>query len=265
MQLATKFFYRNGAGASLDRVWSPAGGRPVVGQSLQSTRPASVFMSRIKVCPGCKWWYLAIPYCIVAFSLRLWAVIRRPFQRLFNGHKSVRFVKIASGDALQYCVVQTLVDLMVRRCTFSTTRSLENQEAADAIVFHMPNFHWDGWVLSERTPICNTWCAIVWGINSGSLTDFFMPVLITQVQNTNDAKSSPELGVHELWNGDKCTRKVNFQRNVYKLLKWPQYWLTLLVKTDPCWFWISEELGLECGKCWNICIWTTLQLIPRSL
>lgn len=39
----------NEEGASLDRVWSPAGGRPVVGQSLQSTRPASVFMSRIKV------------------------------------------------------------------------------------------------------------------------------------------------------------------------------------------------------------------------
>ena len=30
------------------------------------------------------------------------------------------------------------------RCTFTTDGSLANQEAADATVFHMPNFHWDG-------------------------------------------------------------------------------------------------------------------------
>ena len=29
------------------------------------------------------------------------------------------------------------------RCTFTTDRSLDNQEQADAVLFHMPNFHWD--------------------------------------------------------------------------------------------------------------------------
>lgn len=29
------------------------------------------------------------------------------------------------------------------RCTFTTEKSLENQNKADAVLFHMPNFHWD--------------------------------------------------------------------------------------------------------------------------
>ena len=31
----------------------------------------------------------------------------------------------------------------VYRCTFSTDKSLASQEMADAVLFHMPNFHWD--------------------------------------------------------------------------------------------------------------------------
>ena len=32
---------------------------------------------------------------------------------------------------------------IISRCTFSTDKSLANQEMADAVLFHMPNFHWD--------------------------------------------------------------------------------------------------------------------------
>ena len=31
------------------------------------------------------------------------------------------------------------------RCTFTTDRAEENQAAADAVIFHMPNLHWDRW------------------------------------------------------------------------------------------------------------------------
>ena len=92
-------FSRNAAGAALDRVWSPTGGRSVVGQSLQSTPATSLILPRIKVCPGC---------------------------------------------ALSYDLYKP-----PSRCTFSTTRSLGNQVAADAIIFHMPNFHWDGCVFHK--------------------------------------------------------------------------------------------------------------------
>ena len=33
--------------------------------------------------------------------------------------------------------------IMMTRCTFSTDKSLTSQEMADAVLFHMPNFHWD--------------------------------------------------------------------------------------------------------------------------
>lgn len=56
---------------------------------------------------------------------------------------------LQEGDQLWGRVFKALVQppssCPESRCTFSTTRSLENQEAADAIVFHMPNFHWDGY------------------------------------------------------------------------------------------------------------------------
>ena len=91
------------------------------------------------------------------------------------------------------------------RCTFSTTRSLANQEVADAIIFHMPNFHWDGCEYhKDKEHPCEMlfWIAV-----------FFMPVLlIPQVQNTKFKKKPSELGVHELWNRHECERKV---RNKY--------------------------------------------------
>ena len=42
------------------------------------------------------------------------------------------------------------------RCTFSTDKSLENQAAADAVVFHMPNYHWEKYSTPElRNPSQN--------------------------------------------------------------------------------------------------------------
>jgi len=35
------------------------------------------------------------------------------------------------------------------RCTFTTDKSVENQAAADAVIFHMPNFHWDKYLKPE--------------------------------------------------------------------------------------------------------------------
>ena len=35
------------------------------------------------------------------------------------------------------------------RCTFSTDPSLENQAGADAVVFHMPNYHWEKYASPE--------------------------------------------------------------------------------------------------------------------
>ena len=35
------------------------------------------------------------------------------------------------------------------RCTFTTDRSLDNQQQADAVLFHMPNFHWDSYSVPE--------------------------------------------------------------------------------------------------------------------
>ena len=36
-----------------------------------------------------------------------------------------------------------IVMIMMSRCIFSTDKSLTSQEMADAVLFHMPNFHWD--------------------------------------------------------------------------------------------------------------------------
>ena len=36
----------------------------------------------------------------------------------------------------------TMIMIMCR-CTFTTDKSISNQEIADAVLFHMPNFHWD--------------------------------------------------------------------------------------------------------------------------
>ena len=42
------------------------------------------------------------------------------------------------------------------RCTFSTNPSVENQAAADAVVFHMPNYHWEKYSSPElRNPAQN--------------------------------------------------------------------------------------------------------------
>ena len=42
------------------------------------------------------------------------------------------------------------------RCTFSTDKSVENQAAADAVVFHMPNYHWEKYSSPElRNPSQN--------------------------------------------------------------------------------------------------------------
>ena len=47
------------------------------------------------------------------------------------------------------CKTSCDFNMPASRCTFSTTRSLGNQEAADAVIFHMPNFHWDGCVFHK--------------------------------------------------------------------------------------------------------------------
>ena len=113
------------------------------------------------------------------------------------------------------------------RCTFSTTRSLANQEVADAIIFHMPNFHWDGCEYhKDKEPSCGMlfWIAVI-----------FMPVLlIPQVQNTKFKKKPSELGVHELWNRHECERKVRLyiviltadksSRNIQPPWHWADSW-----------------------------------------
>ena len=38
--------------------------------------------------------------------------------------------------------IVTMIMIMFR-CTFTTDKSISNQEMADAVLFHMPNFHWD--------------------------------------------------------------------------------------------------------------------------
>ena len=43
------------------------------------------------------------------------------------------------------------------RCTFSTDRSLENQAAADAVVFHMPNYHWEKYSRPELRKPTQNW------------------------------------------------------------------------------------------------------------
>ena len=42
-------------------------------------------------------------------------------------------------------MMTTIVMIMIvtPRCTFSTDKSLASQKMADAVLFHMPNFHWD--------------------------------------------------------------------------------------------------------------------------
>ena len=40
-------------------------------------------------------------------------------------------------------MIMIMILMIISRCTFSTDKSLESQEMADAVLFHMPNFHWD--------------------------------------------------------------------------------------------------------------------------
>ena len=72
----------------------------------------------------------------------------------YNGPKQVR----SCLDSQLVQVVEILIEIAVcfisvdgkcpeSRCTFSTDTSLDNQEAADAVLFHMPNFHWDRFVI----------------------------------------------------------------------------------------------------------------------
>ena len=40
-------------------------------------------------------------------------------------------------------IMMMMIMIVTSRCTFSTDKSLASQEMADAVLFHMPNFHWD--------------------------------------------------------------------------------------------------------------------------
>ena len=40
--------------------------------------------------------------------------------------------------------------MIMFRCTFTTDKSISNQEMADAVLFHMPNFHWDKCVVRHN-------------------------------------------------------------------------------------------------------------------
>ena len=47
-------------------------------------------------------------------------------------------------------IMIVMIMIVISRCTFSTDKSLASQEMADAVLFHMPNFHWDKWVVRQH-------------------------------------------------------------------------------------------------------------------
>ena len=73
-----------------------------------------------------------------------WSVVGQSLQSTPATPLLLPRIKVCLGCAMSYDLYKP-----PSRCTFSTTRSLGNQDAADAIIFHMPNFHWDGCVFHK--------------------------------------------------------------------------------------------------------------------